>query len=92
MWCKMANKIFERKGIKPSAIYDTYWKFAYERQNIFYARINNLTPWTNDKVLSTYKFTNTYRASDSLEDGTVNMLNLERDLSGKYVLISNKFW
>lgn len=64
MWCKMANKIFERKGIKPSAIYDTYWKFAYERQNIFYARINNLTPWTNDKVLSTYKFTNTYRASD----------------------------
>lgn len=60
----MVNKFFEKKGIKPSAIYDTYWKFAYERQNIFYARINNITPWTNDEVLSTYKFTNAYRASD----------------------------
>lgn len=50
---------------KPSMVYDTYWKFAVERQAIFFSRIVGQTPpWTKDKILQTYKFTNAYRASD----------------------------
>ena len=44
---------------------DIYWYFAYERQNIFFSRILDIaSPFTNDKILQSYSFTNTYRASD----------------------------
>lgn len=46
-------------------VYDTYWTFATERQAIFFARFRGEEPpWTPDPVLSRYKFTNAYRASD----------------------------
>lgn len=51
--------------IKTTEIYDLYWYFASERQNIFYKRLqgqyHNLT---EDFILRNYKFTNAYRASD----------------------------
>ena len=51
---------------KPTIIFDTYWKFAVERQNIFFKRLESPQdyPWTKDDVLRNYKFTNAYRASD----------------------------
>lgn len=50
---------------KPSVVFDTYWKFAKKRQDIFFNRIiQNTSPWTDDTVLTKYKFTNAYRASD----------------------------
>lgn len=50
---------------KPSRIYDTYWKFAFERQRIFFNRLNDdQRPWTEDVILRQYKFTNVYRACD----------------------------
>ena len=50
---------------KPSIAYNTYWKFATERQNIFFKRFNHeIFPWTKDKILNQYKFTNVYRATD----------------------------
>jgi len=50
---------------KPTIVYDTYWKFAAERQAIFFRRLaGDWPPWTKDPVLSEFKFTNAYRASD----------------------------
>lgn len=50
---------------KPSIAYDTYWKFATERQNIFFRRLKKEKyPWTEDDILNQYKFTNVYRATD----------------------------
>lgn len=50
---------------KPSTAYKTYWKFAAERQNIFFNRFNGESyPWTDDEILNQYKFTNVYRATD----------------------------
>ena len=46
-------------------VFDTYWKFAALRQEVFFKRIKNLPPpWTTDEILNTYKFCNAYRASD----------------------------
>jgi hypothetical protein len=58
--------IFKRLApAKPTIVYDTYWKFATERQAIFFRRLcGELPPWTTDQILQTYKFTNAYRASD----------------------------
>ncbi|MEB3179287.1 MAG: nucleotide kinase domain-containing protein [Nostocaceae cyanobacterium] len=50
---------------KPTIVFDTYWRFAAERQKIFFQRLENAPmPWTDDSILSSYKFTNAYRASD----------------------------
>jgi len=50
---------------KPSVVYDTYWRFAAERQEIFFKRWKQKPPpWTSDRILSEFKFTNAYRASD----------------------------
>ncbi|MCH5196247.1 MAG: hypothetical protein J1F28_06010 [Oscillospiraceae bacterium] len=55
----------KKRGIKPSAIYNSYWKFAAERQKIFeLRRLGAPYPWTSNSILLKYKFTNTYRASD----------------------------
>lgn len=53
------------KKLRTTEVYDYYWKLATERQNIFFNRYNNFKqPWTKDKILNQYKFTNAYRASD----------------------------
>jgi hypothetical protein len=50
---------------KPTVVFDTYWRLAAERQKLFFKKLENAPmPWTNDPILSTYKFTNAYRASD----------------------------
>ena len=50
---------------KPTVVFNTYWQFAAERQKIFFQKLEN-SPMalTDDPILSTYKFTNAYRASD----------------------------
>lgn len=46
-------------------VFDTYWSFAAERQEIFHRRITGQPgPWTQDPILGNYKFCNTFRASD----------------------------
>jgi hypothetical protein len=50
---------------QPTIVFDTYWKFAAERQKIFINRLKGENcPWTLDPILSKYKFTNVYRVSD----------------------------
>lgn len=49
----------------PSEVYETYWRFAARRQEVFFRRARNVPPpWTDDAILLRYKFTNAYRASD----------------------------
>lgn len=55
----------KRDELKKTRVYDTYWKFAYERQNIFMRKLRGIKyNITDDVILKEYKFTNTYRASD----------------------------
>lgn len=49
----------------PTVVYDTYWRFAAERQQLYFNRLTDEHgPWTHDPVLKEYKFTNAYRAAD----------------------------
>lgn len=48
-----------------TGVYETYWRFAWERQEIFFRKMRGTpAPWTSDPILAHYKFTNVYRASD----------------------------
>jgi hypothetical protein len=46
-------------------VYDLYWYFASERQQIFQRRLaGKPAPWTDDPILHEYKFCNVFRAAD----------------------------
>lgn len=46
-------------------IFDLYWHFAHERNEIFYRKKNgDPQPWTDDPILQKYKFCNSYRVND----------------------------
>ena len=50
---------------RPTVVYDTYWRFAAERQEVFFQKLEDREPpWTDDPIIARHKFTNAYRASD----------------------------
>lgn len=51
--------------LRTTAVFDSYWHFAAERQAMFMRRVvGDTPPWTEDPILRAHRFTNTYRASD----------------------------
>lgn len=50
--------------VEISPVFETYWRFAAERQAIFCRRVAGTKTLTHDPILARYKFTNAYRASD----------------------------
>lgn len=61
----MIQPVYKVGTLNSTPLYDTYWRFAYERQEIFYRRLLGVpAPWTTDPILQTYKFTNCYRVTD----------------------------
>ena len=60
--------LIKKRTPKPrEEIYNFYWYFASERHKIFEKRLlGHHQPWTSDKTLQTFKFCNTYRASDRI--------------------------
>jgi len=71
---------------KASKVYDTYWKFAVERQNIFFNRIYNKEIWTTDEILMKHKFTNAYRASDRVSQYLIKEVIYNHSQETKEVL------
>ena len=66
---------------KISEVHDSYWRFAAERQRIFFKRARGAArPWTDDPVLSIYKFTNAYRASDRVSQYLIRRVIYRDDL------------
>jgi alpha-glutamyl/putrescinyl thymine pyrophosphorylase clade 1 len=62
---RRADVLVRRRPPRPSVVYDTYWRFAARRQEVFHRRVRGEpAPWTTDDVLAAHRFTNAYRASD----------------------------
>jgi hypothetical protein len=66
---------------KTTAVYDSYWRFAAERQRVFYRRLLGTPwPWTENPVMAVYKFTNAYRASDRVSQYLIRKVIYRDDL------------
>ena len=66
---------------KVSEVYESYWRFAAERQDVFFRRARGAPqPWTSNMVLMTYKFTNAYRASDRASQYLIRHVIYRADL------------
>jgi hypothetical protein len=72
----------------PTATYvlDTYWRFAAERQEIFFNRINGNTNLTTDPILLKHKFTNAYRAADRVSQYLIREIIYKGDQSPNELL------
>lgn len=67
--------------LRPTPAYDTYWRFAAERQRVFFARAEGKQPpWTDDEIIAKYKFTNAYRASDRVSQYLIRRVIYRDDL------------
>ena len=80
--CQVAeSEISHLSPLKLTAVFDSYWKFAAERQNIYFRRLNNVPePWTTDSVILAHKFTNAYRASDRVSQYLIRKVIYRDDL------------
>lgn len=53
------------RKIQTTQVYDSFWNFAYKRQEAFVNRLNNNpAPWSDDPIIQKFKFTNAYRVID----------------------------
>lgn len=63
-----------------TVVYDSYWKFAALRQEVFFNRLQRKTyPWTSDPILNQYKFTNAYRAQDRVSQYLIKEVIYNKD-------------
>lgn len=66
-------------------VYESYWKFAAERQHVFESRVMGKPwPWTQNRILRQYKFCNVYRAADRVSQYLIRNIiysdeNVEED-------------
>ena len=71
---------------KPTIVYDTFWRFALERQEVFFRRLEGRSPpWTHDPILARFKFTNAYRASDRVSQYLIRHVIYEGTQSAEEV-------
>ena len=67
---------------KPTIVYNTFWRFAAERQSVYFHRLGGLLPpWTDDLIIRSYKFTNAYRASDRVSQYLIKQVIYSGDQS-----------
>jgi hypothetical protein len=61
-------------------IFDIYWTFAAERQQIFEQRLLGAPgPWTDDPILLRYKFCNVFRAADRVSQYLIRQVAYRND-------------
>lgn len=70
--------ILTRSRVVTTEVFDTYWHFAAERQQIFFRKAAaSQPPWTTDPVLLRYRFTNAYRAADRVSQFLIREVQAE---------------
>ncbi|WP_228252563.1 nucleotide kinase domain-containing protein [Acinetobacter sp. WCHA45] len=78
---KSQSSLSPLKQLKTSPVYDTYWRFAAERQKIYFDRLDQQpTPWTSDPIIQVHKFTNAYRAADRVSQFLIKHVIYREDL------------
>jgi hypothetical protein len=63
------------RSVAATEVLRTYWEFAAERQRIYHSRlVGGSPPWTDDPIISRYRFTNAYRAADRVSQDLIRVI------------------
>ncbi len=66
----------------PTEVFDSYWRFAAERQAILHRRLaGEAGPWTTDLILAAHRFTNAYRVADRVSQYLIGEVQQRDDRS-----------
>ena len=66
--------------LRPSVLFDDWWRFACERQAVFFRRHRSAAEsWSDDPILRSYRFTNAYRASDRVSQYLIREVQYRPD-------------
>lgn len=68
-------------------VLDTYWYFANERLEMMYRRLDGKQIFTDDPILTRYKFCNTYRICDRVSQYLVKNVQYGRTWNEKDLLL-----
>lgn len=61
----MPSYLIGRRRLEATPVFDTYWRFAAKRHDLYLARLRGEPePWTPDPILRSYRFTNVFRVVD----------------------------
>lgn len=72
--------------LRATPVFDTYWRFAARRQDLFMQRVAGTPPpWTDDPVLASHRFTNVYRASDRVSQYLIRHVLYEGMQTGEEI-------
>ena len=71
--------VLTKSRIRATDVFNTYWRFAAERQSVFFRRVcGALPPWTSDPILLRFRFTNAYRAADRVSQFLIRQVQGQR--------------
>jgi hypothetical protein len=75
------------RRFQPTKVFDTYWRFAAERQQVYQARLRGEPrPWTTDSIIASHRFTNCYRAADRVSQYLIREVIYRRSQAPDEVL------
>ncbi|GAB3077591.1 hypothetical protein GCM10027053_47570 [Intrasporangium mesophilum] len=64
-----------KQKVVGSDVLASYWRLAAERQRVYHARLaGDPGPWTDDQIISQYRFTNAYRAADRVSQDLIRVI------------------
>lgn len=70
------------KKMDRTIVFDSYWRFAAERLAVYLRRLADPSgPWTDDLILRSYRFTNSYRVADRVSQYLVREVQYRADRS-----------
>lgn len=65
-----------------SPVFESYWRFAAERHAMYERRLSGqASPWTDDPILRSFRFTNAFRAADRVSQFLIREVIYEGDPS-----------
>lgn len=72
------------RTLRPTIVFDTYWRFAAARQAVYLARVRrDAAPWTTDEIIQGHRFTNVFRASDRVSQYLIGRVQRGRGASAE---------
>ncbi|GIH89895.1 hypothetical protein Psi01_05250 [Planobispora siamensis] len=67
------------RTLHPTPVFDTYWRFAAARQQVYLARLGEAPPAPSDPVLAQHRFTNCFRAADRVSQYLIGQVSYRGD-------------
>ena len=86
--CELRDiKLSAGRTLRATPVFDTYWRFAARRQELFMSRVSGsaVADHVVDPVMANYRFTNVYRAADRVSQYLIRHVLYEGDQAPKEV-------